>query len=42
MGLRVSISTALLLQAFKSDKDNYQTENGNFIALRVPQVDGKC
>ncbi len=32
-------STAPLLQAFKSEKDNYHTETGNFIALRVPQVD---
>jgi hypothetical protein len=35
-------STAPLLQAFKSEKDNYQTQNGNFIALRVPQVDANA
>jgi hypothetical protein len=35
-------STAPLLQAFKSEKDNYQTASGNFIALRVPQVDANA
>src|ERR1022692_1604893 len=35
-------STAPLLQAFKSDKDNYQTKKGNFVALRVPQVDANA
>ena len=33
-------STAPLLQAFKSEKDNYHTKGENFIALRIPQVDG--
>lgn len=35
-------STAPLLQAFKSDKDNYQTAKRNFIALRIPQVDANA
>lgn len=35
-------STAPLLQAFKSEKDNYQTENENFIALRIPQVEANA
>jgi hypothetical protein len=35
-------STAPLLQAFKSEKDNYQTETENFIALRVPQVEANA
>ncbi len=33
-------STAPLLQAFKSDKDNYHTARKNYVAVRVPQVDG--
>lgn len=35
-------STSPLLQAFKSDKDNYQTAKKNFIALRIPQVDANA
>ncbi|MDI1319532.1 MAG: tRNA-guanine transglycosylase DpdA [bacterium] len=35
-------STAPLLQAFKSDKDNYQTKSTNYIALRIPQVDANA
>ncbi|WP_069963785.1 tRNA-guanine transglycosylase DpdA [Lacunisphaera limnophila] len=35
-------STAPLLQAFKSAKDNYQTSKENFIALRIPQVDANA
>jgi hypothetical protein len=35
-------STAPLLQAFKSEKNNYQTAKENFIALRIPQVDGNA
>lgn len=41
-GARSFDSTAPLLQAFKSDKDNYQTETGNYIALRVPQVEANA
>jgi hypothetical protein len=33
-------STAALLQAFKSDTDNYYTDSDPFVALRVPQVEG--
>ncbi|MDZ4820076.1 MAG: tRNA-guanine transglycosylase DpdA, partial [Planctomycetota bacterium] len=33
-------STSPLRQAFKDDKDNYYTPNGNYTAIRVPQVDG--
>jgi queuine/archaeosine tRNA-ribosyltransferase len=33
-------STAPLLQAFKGDKDNYHTKAKNYVAVRVPQVDG--
>src|ERR1035438_352210 len=33
-------STAPLLQAFKSEKDNYHANGESFIALRIPQVDG--
>ena len=36
-------STSPLRQAFKDDKDNYYTvDQGNFVALRVPQVDGNA
>jgi hypothetical protein len=31
-------STAPLLQAFKSDKDNFQVGSRNYVALRVPQT----
>ena len=32
-------STSPFRQAFKDDKDNYHTAKGNFVAIRVPQVD---
>jgi hypothetical protein len=35
-------STSPFRQAFKDDKDNYYTPNRNYIALRVPQVDGNA
>jgi len=35
-------STSPLLQAFKSDNDNYHTEDATYIALRVPQVQGNA
>lgn len=31
-------STSPLLQAFKSDKDNYHLKDKSFVALRIPQV----
>ena len=33
-------STSPFRQAFKDEKDNYYTLDGNFVALRIPQVDG--
>ena len=33
-------STMPLMQAFKDAKDNYHTRTGNYVALRVPQVQG--
>jgi hypothetical protein len=33
-------STSPFRQAFMDERDNYQTENGNYVALRIPQVDG--
>src|SRR5262249_51940326 len=33
-------STSPLRQAFKDDKDNYHTLDRNYLALRVPQVEG--
>lgn len=33
-------STSPFRQAFMDERDNYQTENGHYVALRVPQVDG--
>lgn len=33
-------STMPLMQAFKDAKDNYHTLHGNYVALRVPQVQG--
>ena len=35
-------STAPLLQAFKSERNNYHTATSNYIALRVPQVDANA
>ncbi|GAA4472903.1 tRNA-guanine transglycosylase DpdA [Phytohabitans houttuyneae] len=35
-------STSPFRQAFKDDKDNYYTPKRNYIALRVPQVDGNA
>lgn len=35
-------STAPLVQAFKSDKDNFHTLDKNYVAIRVPQVDGNA
>ena len=35
-------STSPLLQAFKSDTDNYHTPADPYIALRVPQVEGNA
>jgi len=35
-------STSPLLQAFKSDTDNYHTATNPYIALRVPQVEGNA
>ena len=35
-------STSPLLQAFKSDTDNYHTNTEPYIALRVPQVEGNA
>jgi hypothetical protein len=32
-------STSPLRKAFKDDKNNYYTPNGNYTALRVPQID---
>lgn len=37
-GVTSADSTAPLLQAFKSDKDNYQLDSDSYIALRVPQT----
>jgi hypothetical protein len=33
-------STMPLMQAFKDAKDNYHTLDGNYVALRIPQVQG--
>ena len=33
-------STSPFFQAFKDEKDNYYTLDGNYVAIRVPQVDG--
>jgi len=33
-------STSPLRQAFKDDRDNYYTPERNYVAIRVPQVDG--
>ena len=35
-------STSALLQAFKSDTDNYHTIERPYVALRVPQVEGNA
>jgi queuine/archaeosine tRNA-ribosyltransferase len=35
-------STSPLRQAFKDEKDNYYTPNGNYSAVRVPQVEGNA
>jgi queuine/archaeosine tRNA-ribosyltransferase len=35
-------STSPLLQAFKSDNDNYHTHDTTYIALRVPQIEGNA
>ena len=35
-------STSALLQAFKSDTDNYHTEGRPYVALRVPQIEGNA
>jgi len=35
-------STSPFRQAFKDDRDNYYTPTYNYIALRVPQVDGNA
>lgn len=33
-------STSPFRQAFKDDKDNYHTHDKNYVAIRIPQVDG--
>lgn len=33
-------STSAFRQAFKDDKDNYYTPDRNYVAVRIPQVDG--
>lgn len=33
-------STSPFRQAFKDDKDNYHAVEGNYVAVRIPQVDG--
>ncbi|GAA4243190.1 tRNA-guanine transglycosylase DpdA [Dactylosporangium darangshiense] len=35
-------STAPFRQAFKDDRDNYHAPDRNYVALRVPQVDGNA
>jgi hypothetical protein len=40
MGATSFDTTSPLRQAFKDDKDNYHTLGGNYIAVRVPQVEG--
>lgn len=35
-------STSPFRQAFKDDKNNYHTLDDNFVAIRVPQVDGNA
>ena len=35
-------STSALLQAFKSDTDNYHTADRPYVALRVPQIEGNA
>ena len=33
-------STSPFRQAFKDDKDNYYTPDGNYVALRIPPSEG--
>jgi hypothetical protein len=40
LGVRSLDSTSPFRQAFKDDKDNYYTANGNHIALRIPPSEG--
>lgn len=35
-------STSPFRQAFKDDYDNYHTREGNYVAIKVPQVDGNA
>jgi hypothetical protein len=35
-------STSPFKQAFMDDRDNYHTATGNYVAIRVPQVDGNA
>lgn len=39
LGVTSFDSTSPFLQAFKDDKDNYHMADGNYVAIRVPQVD---
>jgi hypothetical protein len=40
LGVRSLDSTSPFRQAFKDDKDNYYTSNGNYVALRIPPSEG--
>lgn len=40
LGVRSLDSTSPFRQAFKDDKDNYYTANGNHVALRIPPSEG--
>ena len=40
LGVTSFDSTSPFRQAFKDEKDNYYTLDANFVALRIPQVDG--
>jgi hypothetical protein len=42
LGVQSLDSTSPFRQAFKDDKDNYYTANGNFVALRIPPSDGNA
>jgi hypothetical protein len=33
-------STSPFRQSFKDSRDNYHTKDGNYVAIRIPQVDG--
>ncbi len=42
LGVTSIDSTSAFRQAFMDDRNNYHTADGNYVAIRVPQVDGNA